>query len=276
MTMEFSDVIKALVLALIEGLTEFLPVSSTGHLIVGAELLDFQIKGAVFEIFIQFGAVVAVLVYYRSTLGAQLGDIRGSAATRRLWLCIALASFPAALLGWLFSAQIQSLLFSPAVVAISLIGGGVAFLIVEQLPQFRVPPRHNHASRPAVTARQALVIGLAQALALVPGVSRSGASIVGGMLAGLDRRSATEFSFFLAIPLLGGATVYKLWHSFAQLEADDLALLLLGTVVAGGVARLSIGWLLDFVARNSFVAFGCYRIVIGCLILLGVSSGFFH
>ena len=274
--MEAADVIKALILALIEGLTEFLPVSSTGHLIVGAELLDFQIKGAVFEIFIQFGAVVAVLVYYRETLGEQLGDIRGSAATRRLWLCIALASFPAALLGWLYSAQIQDLLFSPFVVALSLIGGGIAFLLLEQLPQFRDAPLPKPSSAPTVTVRQALIVGLAQALALLPGVSRSGASIVGGMLAGLDRRSATEFSFFLAIPLLGGATLYKLWHSFNALQAGDLALLLLGTVVAGIVARLSIGWLIGYVSRNSFVAFGCYRIVIGCLILLGVSSGFFH
>ena len=274
--MEAGEIVKALILALLEGLTEFLPVSSTGHLIAGAALLDFRIKGAVFEIFIQFGAVVAAILHYRSTLGAQLGDVLGSAATRRLWLRIALASAPAAFLGWQFSAQIEALLFSPSVVALSLIIGGVVFLLVERLPNLGAAQERELGGGGQVTMRQALWIGLAQALALIPGISRSGASIVGGMLAGLDRRAATEFSFLVAIPLLGGATVYKFANSFSKLQADDLALLLLGTVVAGIVARISIGWLLGYVSRHSFVAFGMYRIVIGCLILLGVSSGLFN
>ena len=268
------DILKVVILAFIEGVTEFLPVSSTGHLIVGAALLDFDAMGGVlFEIFIQFGAVVAVILYYRKTLISHAAGFRTRPDTRRFWLQLLIACVPAALIGFLLSEQIEALLFSPTVVAISLIVGGVAFLVVERLPRFRRPGIDAPTKLLAVTARQAIAVGMLQVLALVPGMSRSGTSIVGGMLAGMDRRQSTEFSFFLAIPLLGSATVYKLLSSLGELQPSDLLLLLLGTAFAGVFAWLAIDWLLKFVSRNRFVIFGYYRIAAGLLILAGLAGG---
>ena len=199
------DIIKVIVLSLIEGITEFLPVSSTGHLVVGTALLNFDVMGSVFEIFIQIGAVFAVVAYYRQTLLSHARQLRFAAEVRRLWLLVALGCLPAAAIGFAFGAQIEALLFSPQVVGLSLIGGGIVFLLVER----RLPMLHHQAEQQAsitdITLKQAIVVGLVQVLALIPGVSRSGSSIIGGMLSGMNRRLATEFSFFLAIPLLGGA-----------------------------------------------------------------------
>ena len=267
------DIFKVIVLSLIEGLTEFLPISSTGHLIVGTALLDFNEIGAVFEIFIQFGAVLAVVFYYRVTLREHASGIFLDQNVRRFWLYIMLASLPAAALGFFFGGGIESYLFSPAVVAMALIAGGIVFLLVEQLPRFRERSTEPVTPITHVTIRQALVVGAVQVLALIPGMSRSGTTIVGGMLAGMDRRLATEFSFFLAIPVLGGATVYKLLSSLDQLQANELALLLLGALLSGIVAWAAIDWLLKFISRNSFVFFGYYRILAGALILAGVASG---
>lgn len=268
------DVLKVLILALIEGVTEFLPISSTGHLIVGAALLDFdRMLPPLFEIFIQVGAVAAVLVYYRRTLSDQARQLRASASVRRFWLMIVLASAPAALIGILFQQQVEALFFSFQVVAASLIFGGVAILLVERMPRFKAGFADDAGDASSVTMRQAALIGLAQVLALIPGMSRSGSSIVGGMLAGLSRRRATEFSFFLAIPLLGGATLYKLLTSLDTLGAEQLILLVLGAALSGLFAWLAIDLLLRFIARHSFVAFGYYRIAAGALILLAVSAG---
>ncbi len=266
------DIIKVIILALVEGVTEFLPISSTGHLIVGRSLLGLNGMGAVFEIFIQFGAVVAVVMYYRKTLYGQSAKLYSSPETRRFWSLVALSCLPAAALGFLAGERIGQLLFSPQVVAVSLISGGVVFLLVERLPSFQQRETDQGSIR-QITARQALTVGLVQVLALIPGVSRSGSSIIGGILSGLDRRQATEYSFFLAIPLLGGATLYRLAIVIHTLGAGELFLLLLGAALSAVFAWLSIEWLLRFVSNNSFDVFGYYRIIAGLLILAAVSSG---
>ena len=268
------NIIKVIILSLIEGVTEFLPVSSTGHLIVGTAVLNFDAVGTVFEIFIQIGAIFAVIVYYRATFARHAREVRSSIRIRRFWLLVLVAFIPAAVLGLLFNKQIEAVLFSPFVVAISLILGGIAFLIVERLPQFCEPSdEKSKLDITDVTLQQAVIVGLVQVLALIPGMSRSGTSIVGGMLSGLNRRIATEFSFFLAIPTLGGATVYKLVTSLDQLQGDALALLAIGTVLSGIFAWFAIDWLLKYVSRNSFVVFGYYRILAGIVIILLVSLG---
>ena len=266
------DIIKVIILALVEGVTEFLPISSTGHLIVGKSLLGLNGTGAVFEIFIQFGAVLAVLMYYRKTLRGHMAEFPSSPSIRRFWSMVALSCLPAAALGFLAGERIGQLLFSPQVVATSLIAGGVVFLVVERLPIFQ-PNESKNGSVTQITMKQALLIGLVQMLALIPGVSRSGSSIVGGILSGLDRRQATEFSFFLAIPLLGGATLFRLATVIQSLDAGEQFLLLLGAALSAVFAWLAIEWLLRYVSNNSFVVFGYYRILAGLLILAAVSSG---
>lgn len=263
--------VDAVVLGIVEGLTEFLPISSTGHLLIVSDLLAFrQSIGGTFEIFIQFGAVLAVLGYYARDLLTQARAAPSDPDVRRFWACIVLAFLPAAVLGLLLRSWIKAVLFaSPAVIAWSLILGGIVLILIERRPR-----RQAVTTTPtAITFRQALVIGLAQATALVPGVSRSGASMVGGLLAGLDRPTATAFSFYLAIPTLGAATVVDLLSSLGQLTSGDLQLLLIGTVVSGIVAGASIHWLLGYVAHHTFVPFGVYRIAVGLLLLSLVAMG---
>lgn len=263
------EILKVIVLSLIEGVTEFLPISSTGHLIVGVAILNFQSMNGTFEIFIQIGAVVAVVFYYRRTFVAHAQEITHNQNIQRFWLLVLLAFIPAAGLGFLFDEQIEAVLFHPSVVAVSLIVGGIAFLIVERLPRFGEASDEAETSDiTSITWQQALTVGLVQVLALIPGMSRSGTSIVGGMLAGMNRRIATEFSFFLAIPTLGGATVYKFVKSVSELQGTDIAYLFIGAVLSGIFAWLAIDWLLRYISRNSFVVFGYYRIVAGIIILL--------
>ena len=266
------DIIKVIILALVEGVTEFLPISSTGHLIVGKALLGLNGMGAIFEIFIQVGAVLAVVVYYRKTLYGQSTRLAVWPEARRFWSLVAIGCAPAAALGFLAGEQIGQLLFSPQVVAMSLIAGGVVFLLVERLPTFQ-PRQGDAGSITDITARQALTVGLVQVLALIPGASRSGSSIIGGILSGLDRRQATEFSFFLAIPLLGGATLYRLATVIHTLGPGELFLLLLGAALSAVFAWMSIEWLLQYVSNNNFVVFGYYRIFAGLLILAAIASG---
>ena len=264
------DLIKVVILGIVEGLTEFLPISSTGHLIVAAALLDFGARmNGTFEIFIQIGAVVAVIVYYRAELLKQVVSVPKDSGVQRFWLGIVIAFIPAAVIGFLFRDTIKTVLFNPTVVAISLIVGGVIFLIVERMGVAAKADTHEVT---AISPRQALIVGVAQILALIPGVSRSGASIVAGMLSGLDRSTATQFSFYLAIPVLGIATLYDLVKSLSQLQSNDFVFLIVGAVVSGIVAWLSIGWLLRYVARNSFTAFGYYRIIAGIVILVLVAA----
>lgn len=266
--MEISIWIKVIVLGIVEGLTEFLPISSTGHLIVASRLLNYNAIGGVFEIFIQLGAVIAVIVFYWAQLWSQVGAVRRDAVVQRFWLGIFIAFIPAALIGFLLADVIDALLFNPVVVGIALIVGGIVFLVVER-PGMLPPVTTTEVTR--LSLRQALTIGIAQTIALIPGVSRSGASIIGGMLVGLDRPTATQFSFYLSIPTLGVATIYTLVRNLDSIQPDQLAQLIVGAVVAGVVAWLSIKWLLGFVSRNSFIAFGYYRIIAGVIILLLVA-----
>ncbi len=261
------EIIKVIILGIVEGITEFLPISSTGHLIVASALLDFQgAVGGTFEIFIQLGAVIAVIVFYWPQLFQQVRTVRQDKQVQGLWLNIIVAFIPAVVLGVLYEAlELDQVLFNPTVVAIALIVGGIVFLLVERRPVVKQPVTTDLK---AITLRQALAIGVAQVVALIPGVSRSGASIIGGMFMGLDRSTATVFSFFLAIPTLGAATIFKLLTSLDQIQPGDWVNLAVGTVVAGIVAWLSIRWLLNFVSRNSFVVFGYYRIVAGIIILI--------
>ena len=232
-------------------MTEFMPVSSTGHLLIAADLLRFEQRvGGTFGIFIKFGAVPAVLSFYARDLLAQARAARTERKVRRFWLGVLLAFVPAAVAGLALRDWIKAVLFaSPAVIAWSLTIGGVVLIAEDRLP---LPPPTARGVA-AVTLRQALAIGLAQVAVLIPGVSRSGASMVGGVLIGLDRRTATSFSFYLATNL-------------GSLTGGDLLELLLGTSMALVVAWISVGWLLRFMASRSFRAFGPCRIVAGCTI----------
>ncbi len=265
---------QVVVLGIVQGLTEFLPISSTAHLLIVADLIGFQNNiGGTFEIAIQFGTVLAVIAFYAQDLFGQaraLFDNQRAAASRRLWLAVLIAFVPAAAIGIVFRTLIKTYLFdSPSVIAGSLIIGGIIFVAIELLPQR--PSRTAELSE--ISRRQALGVGVAQVFALIPGTSRSGASIVGGLLSGLDRRTATAFSFYLSIPTLGAATVVDLLGSLDKIHADDWSRLLLGGVVAMIVGWLSIGWLLRYVSRHRFIPFGIYRIIIGGVVLALVLAG---
>ncbi len=268
---------KVVLLGVVQGISEWLPISSTGHLLLTADLINFQGSiGGTFEIAIQFGTVLAVIAFYFADLLGQgkalLGrsDEASNQAAQRLWLAIIVAFIPAAVIGLLTRDFIKTVLFdSPTTIATALIVGGIVFLALERLPARETPT----VNLDRVSVRQAIGIGVAQCFALIPGVSRSGASIVGGLLSGLDRRTATAFSFYLSMPTLGAATLVDLLGSFDQIQADDWGRLLLGASVAMIVGYLCIGWLLRYIARNNFVAFGIYRIVIGFVILAFVALG---
>jgi undecaprenyl-diphosphatase len=268
------ELIKTLILGLVQGITEFLPVSSTGHLIVTSELLNFQNSlGGTFEIFIQLGSVLAVIVFYRRDLFRQARLIWTDRNIQRLWLGIVIAAVPAAIMGFLLRDFIKEVLFSPAIVGVSLILGGLVFLFIERKPAPTNTPAPQ-ADLNNITLRQALGVGIAQVFALIPGVSRSGASIVGGLLSGMNRPTATAFAFYLAIPVLGGATLIDLVLSLDEINTqNELILLLVGMTVTALVSLFAIGWLLRYVARNSFIVFGYYRIIAGIVILGLVAAG---
>ncbi len=258
-----SQLLNALILGIIEGLTEFLPVSSTGHLILAGQLLGFNDdKGKVFEIAIQFAAILAVVWEYRARLGHALVSVTSEPASQRLAINLFVAFLPAAVLGFLFLKQIKFYLFNPMVVATALIVGGVLILWAE---------RRKHVVRAEtiddMTWRDALKVGFAQALAMIPGTSRSGATIIGGLFFGLSRKAATEFSFFLAIPTMFAATsydVYKNWHLFS---ADDIGLFAVGGAASFISALLAVRGLIRFISRHDFTVFAWYRIVFGVLVL---------
>jgi len=262
---------RVVALGLVEGLTEFLPISSTAHLLISAKLLGFQENiGGTFEVFIQLGAILAVVGYYARDLIAQARTLPTNATVQRFWISIAIAFLPAALVGIVLHSWIKQVLFaSPIVMAWALIAGGVVFIAIER---WFTPPARPQNAEP-ISRRQALSVGIAQVFSLIPGVSRAGASIVGGMLSGLDRSTATTFSFYLAIPTLGAATLVDLLGSLDQLTSQDIGRLLVGTVVSMVIAWISIGWLLRYVAAHSFVVFGIYRIIVGIAVLALVAVG---
>ncbi len=261
------ELLKAFVLGVVEGVTEFLPISSTGHLIVVGRLLGFQNPiAATFEVVIQFGAVLAVCWYYRRDLLAQLLAARTEKSARWLWLSLLVAFAPAAIAGLLAHEWIKRQLFTPIIVASSLILGGVAILAIE-----RRPPINQTDSLLSVTPRQAVLIGLAQVLALIPGVSRSATSIMGGLLAGLNRETATAFSFYLALLTLGSASLFDLFFNFNRLALADFWLVATGLASAFATSLLAIGWLLRYVASHDFRLFGYYRIIAGLTILAWIA-----
>jgi undecaprenyl-diphosphatase len=259
----------AFILGIIEGLTEFLPVSSTGHLILAGQLLGFNDeKGKVFEIAIQFAAILAVVWEYRARLGHTVVSLRTEPASRRLAINLIVAFMPAAVLGLLFIKQIKFYLFNPIVVASALIIGGVLILWAE---------RREHVIRANsvddITWKDALKVGFAQALAMIPGTSRSGATIIGGLFFGLSRKTAAEFSFFLAIPTMFAATAYDVLKNRDLFSADDIGIFAVGSAASFISALLAVRGLIRFISRHDFTVFAWYRIVFGMLVLLTAYTG---
>ncbi|MCS4534112.1 undecaprenyl-diphosphate phosphatase [Neisseria montereyensis] len=262
--------LKALILGIIEGLTEFLPISSTGHLIVVGDLLDFRSNGKVFEIAIQLGAVLAVIFEYRQRFKHVLTHVGKDAEVNRFVVNLGVAFIPAAVVGLLFSKQIKLYLFNPISVATALVVGGFIILWVENR-QKSIPPRVNRVDDMKI--RDALVVGLAQICALIPGTSRSGSTIMGGMIWGLERKVATEFSFFLAVPVMIAATFYDVLKNYELFTLQDVGLIVIGFVSAFIAGLLAVKALLKFVASKNYVPFAYYRIIFGGLILLSWQMG---
>ena len=260
---EVPDLLKAIVLGLVEGATEFIPVSSTGHLIVAADWLGFDGPIAkTFEIFIQLGAILAVVWLYRATFLRMLTGWRAQPGGRRLVLNLVLAFIPAAVAGVLLHDWIKTYLFSPRTVAVALVVGGVAILFVE-----RLAPVSGTLEVEQIRPRTALGIGLAQVLSLCPGVSRSGATILGGFALGVSRKAATEFSFFLAVPVMCAATLFDLVKSRGVLQWADVPVLATGFVVSFLTAVVVVRVFLGYVARRDFRVFAWYRILFGAFLL---------
>jgi undecaprenyl-diphosphatase len=268
--MDFTLLGKALILGIVEGLTEFLPVSSTGHLILVGDLLDFNDeRGKVFEIAIQTGAMLAIIWEYRRRFGAVLAGLGSDKDARKFVLNLVVAFMPAAVLGLAFSRYIKAYLFKPVPVALAFIVGGFVILWVER----RNKPVVTVESVDDMNWKDALKVGFAQALALIPGTSRSGATIIGGMLFGFSRKAATEFSFFLAVPTLIAAGAYDLFKHRSLLSAADAGLFAVGFVAAFFSAFLCVRWLLRYISQHDFVVFAWYRIIFGVLVLLTAWTG---
>ncbi|NMM28449.1 MAG: undecaprenyl-diphosphate phosphatase [Glaciimonas sp.] len=271
--MDFILALKALIMGLVEGFTEFLPISSTGHLILAGSLLNFTgDKVKVFEIVIQAGAMLAVCWEYRQRIGSVLAGLLTDAKSQKFAINLIIAFLPAALLGLLFAKKIKAVLFAPVPVALAFIVGGFVILWVERRNKAN-PIVVRIVAVDEMSALDAFKVGCAQAFALVPGTSRSGATIIGGMLFGLSRKAATEFSFFLAIPTLLGATVYSIYKERALLSMADLPLFSIGTVAAFASAFLCVRWLLRYISTHDFTVFAWYRIAFGLIILFTAYSG---
>lgn len=267
--MDWALYLKAFVLGIVEGLTEFLPISSTGHLIIAGQLLAFGgEKAKVFEIVIQSGAMLAVIWEYRARFSGALRGLRRDPAARRFALNLLVAFLPAALLGLAFAGWIKERLFHAVPVAAAFIVGGLIILWVERRPR-----RARVESVDDMTWKDALKVGLAQSVALIPGASRSGATIIGGMLFGLSRRAATEFSFFLAVPTLIAAGIYDYYKHRALFDGGDLGVFSVGFCVSFVSAFLCVRWLLRYIATHDFSAFAWYRIIFGIVVLATAYTG---
>ena len=271
--MEPPPLITAVLLGIVEGLTEFLPISSTGHLIVAGSLLGFVGKVAqVFEIAIQSGAMLAVLWEYRTRFSHAIARAASEPPARRFLLNLLIAFVPAGLLGLALGSAIKAALFHPVPVAIAFIVGAFVILWAERR-QRTYPATVRIAEVDDMGALDALKVGIAQTFALIPGTSRSGATIIGGMLFGLSRKAATEFSFFLAVPTLVAAGAYSLWKERAHLSIAELPMFAVGFVVSFLSALLCIRWLVRYVSRHDFVPFAWYRIAFGVVVLLTAWTG---
>ena len=262
--------IKAAIMGVVEGLTEFLPISSTGHLILAGALLGFDdAKAKVFEIAIQTGAIFAVILVYWQKIRSTLVALPSSRQAQKFALNVFIGFLPAVVLGLLFGKFIKAHLFTPVVVATTFILGGFIILWAEKRQTGHVRVH----SVDDMTPLDALKVGLVQCLAMVPGTSRSGSTIIGGMLMGLSRQAATDFSFFLAIPTLIGAGVYSLYKERALLSMADIPLFSVGLIFSFISAWLCVRWLLRYIATNSFVPFAWYRIVFGIIVLVTAFTG---
>ncbi|WP_305821664.1 undecaprenyl-diphosphate phosphatase [Massilia brevitalea] len=265
--------VKAIIMGLVEGFTEFLPISSTGHLILAGSLLDFTgEKVKVFEIAIQAGAMLAVIWEYRARIARVCSGLFSERRQQKFVINLIVAFLPAACLGLIFSRAIKDELFKPVPVAMAFIVGAFVILWVER--------RHKHLPKAArietvddMTVLDAFKVGCAQAFALIPGTSRSGATIIGGMLFGLSRKAATEFSFFLAIPTLLSATVYSVYKERALLSMSDLPMFGIGGLAAFVSAFLCVRWLLRYISTHDFTIFAWYRIVFGVIVLVTAHYG---
>jgi undecaprenyl-diphosphatase len=265
--------LKALIMGLVEGFTEFLPISSTGHLILAGSLLNFTgEKVKVFEIAIQGGAMLSVIWEYRVKIGNVLAGLGHDPKARRIMLNVIIGFLPAAILGFCFNGMIKESLFAPVPVATAFIVGGFIILWVERRAKVN-PVSVRVQSVDDMSHLDALKVGCAQAFALIPGTSRSGATIIGGMMLGLSRKAATEFSFFLAIPTLLGATFYSLYKERALLSAADLPLFGIGTISAFVSAFLCVRWLLRYISSHDFTIFAWYRIVFGLVVIATAYTG---
>ena len=272
----FFDILRSVVYGIIEGITEWLPISSTGHMILAEQVLKFSFSDAFMEMFrvvIQLGAILAVVVLYFKKLWPFCGDNgRDSGFAKhfrwpviKLWCKIIVACLPAAVLGLLLDDWMDAHFYNSVVVAVMLIVYGIAFILVERRPRVATTTKLSR-----ITYKQALVIGMWQVLALIPGTSRSGATILGGLLCGLSRGAASQFTFFLAIPVMAGASGLKLVKFVAKggtFAAPEIAALLVGCVVAFVVSLLAIRFLMDYVKKHTFTAFGWYRIALGIVVL---------
>lgn len=261
--------VSALIMGVVEGLTEFLPVSSTGHLILAGQLLGFNDdKGKVFEIVIQFAAILAVVWEYRVRLTHTLVSITKERASQRLATNLIIAFLPSAILGFLFLKQIKAYLFNPTVVASAFIIGGLLILWAE---------RRQHTIHAEtiddMTWKDALKVGFAQALAMIPGTSRSGATIIGGLFFGMSRLAAAEFSFFLAIPTMFAATLYDVYKHRDLFSSEDISLFVVGSTVSFISAFFAVRGLIRFISRHDFTVFAWYRIAFGILVLSSAQLG---
>lgn len=289
--MDLTAALHAIILGIVEGLTEFLPVSSTGHLILAGSLLgEHSEKAKIFDVVIQFGAILAVCWEFRARIAAVLRGIGSERRAQRFALNVVVACIPAVVLGLIFASRIKASLFAPLPVAVALVVGGLVILWAEARNR-RLAARAGAGSgerddrRTAINTAarvhsiddlslgDALKVGLAQCFALIPGTSRSGSTIIGGMLFGLDRKVATEFSFFLAIPIIFGATVHDLYKARGVFDSSDLGGLLLGLLAAFLSAIVCVRWLMRFISSHDFTGFAWYRIVFGVLILVTSYAG---
>jgi len=262
---------KATIMGIVEGLTEFLPVSSTGHLILTGSLLGMtDDKSKVFDIAIQTGAILAVIIVYWERLSGAVRNLGNSERARSFVLNLALGFLPAAVIGFFVYKKIKVYLFNGPVVASAFIVGGLIILWVEKRAR-PTPVRINDIDE--MTPWDALKVGLVQCLGMIPGTSRSGATIIGGMLLGLSRKAATDFSFFLAIPTLVAAGGYSLWKERALLSTADVPLFAVGFFVSFVSAWLCVRWLLRYISTHTFVAFAWYRIAFGIVVLFTAYTG---
>lgn len=273
------DVIKAIILGVIEGITEWLPVSSTGHLILANEFLKMNVSAEfmeMFEVVIQLGAIIAVVAIFwnklwpfstRNSVSVQplIGKVGIKRRSLDLWIKVIIACLPAAVIGILFDDQIDALFFNPTTVAITLIVYGIAFIVIERINKNKEFKVHTVKG---ISYKTAVFIGLFQVLSMIPGTSRSGATIIGAMLLGLSRTAAAEFSFFLAVPVMFGASLLKLVKFGFAFTGAEFIILAAGMIISFVVSIIIIKFLLEYIRKKSFSVFGYYRILLGVIVLL--------